>query len=113
MPWGRSPSVIRTGAARAQTTWRRRREGWLRCRCALLGGGYVEPEAAVEVDVVAAVLAGVSVADVGVEGVAVVGELGRAVGALDGGDLAGQAGGGGGGGAGDRGPVRGAAAVAL
>src|SRR5580692_6170531 len=78
----------------------------------LPGGGHVAPEAAVEVEVVAVSLAGGGVADVGVERVAVVGELAGAAGAGDGGDRAGQAAAGRGG-PDDGGPVRGAAAVAL
>src|ERR1700722_15507316 len=70
------------------------------------------PQAAVEVEVVALGLAGGAVADVGVQRVPVVGELAGAAGPGDRADPARQARAGRGG-AGYRGPVRGAAAVAL
>ena len=54
-------------------------------------GGHLVPDSAVQVEVVAPGLAGGGVADVGVQRMAVVGELVRAVGTGDRGDLAGQA----------------------
>src|SRR5262249_58784470 len=57
----------------------------------LAGNRHVVPEAATEVEVVAVVLAGGAVADVGVQRVPVVGRLQRAVGAPDRPDLAGDA----------------------
>src|SRR6266480_7801179 len=57
----------------------------------LTGQADVVPEAAVEVEVVAVGLAGPAVADVGVKGVAVVGGLQAAAGALDRAELAGDA----------------------
>src|SRR5689334_22065761 len=59
------------------------------------GGGDFVPQAAVEVEVVAMRLARDAVADVGVEGMSVVGRLGRAVGALDRAERAAYPGGGG------------------
>ena len=61
-------------------------------RAKLAGYADVVPEAAVEVEVVAIGLAGAAVTDIGVEGVAVVGGLQAAAGALDRAELAGDAG---------------------
>src|SRR5438477_1042254 len=77
-----------------------------------LGNTDLMPQPAVEVEVVAPGLAGSGVADVGVQRVPVVSELLRAVASLDRADPAWHAGVGRGG-AGHRGPVHGAAAVAL
>src|SRR5437773_11635964 len=77
-----------------------------------LGDGYFMPLSAVQVEVVASGLAGGRVADVGVQRVPVVGELGGAVGSLDRADPARQARAGRGG-AGHRRPVLGTAAVAF
>src|SRR5262249_38524928 len=77
----------------------------------LVGYADVVPEAAVEVEVVTVGLAGATVADVGVEGVAVVGGLQAAAGALDRDEIAGDVGAGSGA-AGERRPVDGARAEA-
>src|ERR1700730_18802911 len=101
---GGSPWLVRKGPAGAR---------WGDFGGGLLPGGeHFVPESAAEVEIVAAGLAGGGVADVGVQRVPVVGELVRAAGAGDRGDLARQACAGRGG-AGYRGPVRGAAAVAF
>src|ERR1700733_1022508 len=101
----RRRDALRRGS-RLRAWWGGFGGGWLP------GGGHFVPQAAVEVEVVAPGLAGGGVAYVGVQRVAVVGELAGAAGAGDRGDLARQAASGRGG-AGHRRPVRGAAAVAF
>src|ERR1700730_6282816 len=84
----------------------------VRVPATLAGDTDLLPQAAVQVGVVALGLAGGRVADVDVQRLPVVGGRAGAAGPGDRADLAGQTGGGRGG-AGYRGPVRGAAAVAL